>query len=313
MSTPLVSVVLPTYGRPEHLRRAAKSVNRQTYENIELVVVDDCSPTPAEQSLSPLDLENVETRIVRHEENRGANVARNTGIRTSEGTYVAFLDDDDEWKAQKIEKQVETFERAQTGVGLVYTGSVFRYGDHTQTVIYTNRGDVTEDILMGRRFGKFSTLMVERDVIERAGLPDPDLPSWQDWDWLLRLSQHCLFELVAEPLTIRWCKDDIDRIGDNFEEKRDVSYPRLLEKHVDLAGTYGWKYKRGFIAALTDEIGRSALRNGYYSDARKYLLKATYYYPFQRRRLIYTLVSLGGGYSYEPISRFVRALHRIGD
>jgi glycosyltransferase involved in cell wall biosynthesis len=312
MTDPPVSVVLPTYGRPDRLRRAAESVVDQTYGNVELVVVDDCSPTPATESLASVDLDGIELSCFRHEENRGANVARNTGIRNAAGTYIAFLDDDDEWKPAKLERQVETFERGGPDLGVVYTGSEFRYGDYTRTVTYTSSGDVTTDILVGRSFGKFSSLMIRRDVIDQAGLPDPDLPSWQERDWLLRLSEHCTFEPVAEPLTVRWCGED-DRIADNFEAKRDVTYPRFLEKHRDLAASYGRRYERRFVASLADMLGRSALKNGYYADARKYLLRACYCYPFETKRFVYALASLGGAYSYESIRRVVHAVHRNTD
>ena len=95
---PLVSVVLPTYDRPALVRKAVASVGAQTYPNVELLVVDDCSPTPVEQALEGLSLgPSIAVRVLRHEENRGGNAARNTGIRVAAGEYVAFLDDDDRW------------------------------------------------------------------------------------------------------------------------------------------------------------------------------------------------------------------------
>lgn len=313
MSDPLVSVVLPTYERPERLRRAVRSVVDQTYENVELLVVDDHSPTPAAESLSDVDLGGTETRHVRHERNRGANEARNTGIRRSDGAYVAFLDDDDEWKPTKIQKQVEAFEASGPDLGVVYTGSEFRYDEYTRQVAYDHAGDVTTDILSGESFGSFSTLLVDRETIEEAGLPDASFPSWQDREWLLRLSTCCTFEPVTELLTVRWCLDTGDRINDNFEEKCDVSYPRFIEKHRDLAASYGRLYERKFVASLSEILGQAALNHGRYADARKYLLRACYYYPFRKRNVAYALVALGGGYSYRPVSRLVRGLHGLGD
>ncbi|WP_336330088.1 glycosyltransferase family 2 protein [Haloarcula sp. CGMCC 1.2071] len=106
---PLVSVVIPTYGRDEHLPAAIKSVLNQQYDRIELLVVDDGSPTPVATTLPEDILSDGRVKTIRHKENRGANVARNTGIQTSNGDYVAFLDDDDRWDETKIGKQVDTF------------------------------------------------------------------------------------------------------------------------------------------------------------------------------------------------------------
>jgi len=313
MSNPLVSVVLPTYERPDRLCRAATSVAAQTYDRVELVVVDDCSSTPASKTLADVPFDSLTVRHVRHETNKGANEARNTGIARADGEYIAFLDDDDEWKPEKIEQQVATFDQADSETGVVYTGSEYRHDGYERVVLYTHHGDVTRDLLAGRTFGNFSTLMVQRSVIDEAGPPDTAFPSWQDREWLLRLSTCCAFEPVKEPLTIRWCMGTGDRIADNYADKRDISYPRFIEKHRDLAASYGWIYERKFVASLSAILGQAALEQGSYADARKYLLRSCYYYPFRKRNLVYALASLGGEYSYGPLSRLARTLHELFD
>jgi len=310
MDDPLISVVLPTYNRPDNLRNAVESVDKQTYENIELIIVDDHSPTSATDSLSPLTFSDLSINIIRHSENKGANEARNTGIRESTGEYIAFLDDDDDWDPSKIEKQVKVFREAGPEVGVVYTGSEYVYDDYERTVIFSLDGNVTEQILRGGSIGEFTTVMVRRDVIRAAGLPDTDFPSWQDRDWLLRLSCHCEFETVPEALTTRRRVTTEARISDNFEEKRDISYPLFVEKHRDLAAEYGWQCEHAFMAAMTELLGREALKNGYYSEARKYLLKSLRYYPFDKSRLVYSLIACGGKHTYTAAHTMARLLHR---
>lgn len=311
MNDPLVSVVLPTYNRPENLLNAVKSVQEQTYGYIELVVVDDHSPTPAADTLSHLSFDELTVEIIRHEQNRGANEARNTGIRESTGEYLAFLDDDDDWAPSKIEKQVEAFCEAGPEVGVVYTGSEYVYDDYVRTVVFSLEGDVTEEILRGRSLGEFTTVMVSRDVVTTAGLPDTDFPSWQDRDWFLRLSRHCEFKTVPEPLTTRRRKTEEASISDNFEEKRDISYPLFISKHRDLAREYGWRCERAFMAATTESLGQEALKNGYYGDAKKYLLKSLRYHPIDRSRVVYALVAFGGKYTYVAAHMLVSLLHRF--
>ena len=307
MTPPKVSVILPTYDRPEYLRKAVDSVGSQTYENVELVVVDDHSPTPAAETLDEVD--GVEIRIVRHEENRGANEARNTGIDAADGRYIAFLDDDDTWHPKKLERQVRTFDTTDSDVGVVYTGTRYEYGSYNRIEKASLSGQVTKALLRGGSFGQFSTLLVDAAVIEESGALDTRFPSWQDREWLLRLSTCCAFDCVEAPLTVRRRMSDEESITDNFEEKRDVSYPLFLSKHRSLASEYG--EERAFVASLSSILGECALKNGYYADARKYLLKSLYYGPLDPSTWVYAVVSLGGGVTYEPLSGFVHKLHQL--
>lgn len=306
---PLVSVVLPTYGRPERLRRAVESVAAQTYDDLRLVVVDDHSPIPSEEVLDGVSLDGLVVEHIRHEENRGANAARNTGIRESDGGFVAFLDDDDEWKPEKIQRQVETFRSASDRVGLVYTGTEYHYDGYTRTVAHTNRGDVTTAILTGASFAQFSAVMIRRSVIEEAGLPDERFPSWQDREWYLRLSLHCEFEPIPEPLTVRH-RDSDDAISTNYEEKRDVSYPLFIEKHRSLAASYGRRYERALIASLSESLAGAAVKNGHYADARRYYLKSIGYGPFSVWRWVNFLAIIGGRRTHRPVSKLARMFSR---
>lgn len=308
--TPLVSVVLPTYDRPERLRRAVESVNEQTYGNVELIVVDDHSSTPAEQVLADYSFEGLRVRHIRHAENEGANTARNNGIEAARGEFIAFLDDDDEWVPTKLERQVRVFSEADPEVGVVYTGMRLLYSEGTRTVVNTTEGDVTKDILVGRPLAPFSAVMVRAAVIERAGLPDERFPSWQDREWYLRLSQHCRFEPLPEPLTIQ-CRENEDRITRDFEAKRDISYPLFLSKHRSLAREHGWVYERRFVATLSESIGRAALRDESYPDARRYLLKAIVHYPFSPTSYLLLLATLGGGYTDRLAARAQRILQHL--
>lgn len=313
MSQPLVSVVIPTYKRPEKLRRATRSVAAQSYPNIELIVVDDHSPKPAQETLSSESFSDLDLVCIRHDENKGANEARNTGIREADGKYIALLDDDDDWHPEKISRQVEVFDESDDSVGVVYTGCEYNYGSYTREVIFTCEGNVAEDLFVGKSFGEFSTLMVREDVISEAGLPDERFPSWQDREWMIRLSQHTEFRVIKDLLTQRHCPEDEERISNNYTEKRDVSYPLMIEKHRDLARSYGRKYERLFLASLLFILGQDALKNRFYGDARKHLLKSVYYYPFDSHRMVFALVALGGRLSYEPARYLARTIHGLSD
>jgi glycosyltransferase involved in cell wall biosynthesis len=301
---PVVSVVLPTYNRPEELQRAVASVAEQTYPAIELVVVDDHSRIPATEALKGVEAGRLTLRIVRHDVNKGANAARNTGIEAASGDFVAFLDDDDEWHSDKLARQVATFAVANPDLGVVYTGMRFIRPSGTMDVIPRLSGDITRALLVGKSLSQFSAVMVRAATIEAAGLPDERFPSWQDREWYLRLSQHCAFEPVPEPLCIRRLDSD-DRISDNYQRKRDVSYPLLVETHRPLAARYG--LENAFIAATAESLGKTALQRGYFADARRFLLKAFWADPLRSPRFYAFLASaLGGRRVYRLVQRIAR-------
>jgi glycosyltransferase involved in cell wall biosynthesis len=326
---PLVSVVLPTYNRPERLVDAAESVAAQTYDPIELIVVDDHSDRPAHEVLPPetvgrsaasvstttatgerSDDGGVERlRHLRHDRNRGANAARNSGIEAARGEFVALLDDDDRWAPEKIARQVERFREAGESVGVVYTGTRYVGPDGAEQLTERARGyeDTTRAILVGKRIGEFPTAMVRREVFDDAGLPDERFPSWQDREWYLRASRHCRFEPVPEPLLIRGMGHG-DQLNENFEAKRDVSYPLFVRKHRSLAAEYGPLVERRFVASLSRALGMAAVSVGRYEEARRYLLRAIRYYPAETVAYPYLLASLGGEYTYRLGQRAVEVL-----
>ena len=113
--TPKVSVIIPTYNRAHLVGRAIRSVLNQTYQDFEIIVVDDGSTDNTEEVVKSFNDPRI--RYIRHEKNRGGSAACNTGIRAARGEYIAFQDSDDEWLPEKLEKQMQVFENTPTGVG----------------------------------------------------------------------------------------------------------------------------------------------------------------------------------------------------
>ena len=305
--TPLVSVIIPTHGRDKHLPAAINSVRNQQYERIELLVVDDGSPTPVATTLDEELLNDDRITITRHEENRGANVARNTGIQTANGNYVAFLDDDDQWDETKLRKQVDAFSESPAETGVVYTWVRRKSPSGTTVSTPTAAGEVITDLLTGANFGQFSSILVDTEVIADAGLPDERFPAWQDREWFFRLAQSCEFQPVEETLTYRQTGRG-DSITANFEQKRDVAYPLFVEKHGGLAAEYGPYYERTFLASMRRSLARSAIRAGRYDEARKYFLLAFLANPLYRPVHPHLLPSLGGKRTYELAASLRRRL-----
>jgi glycosyltransferase involved in cell wall biosynthesis len=309
--TPLVSVVIPTYGRAQFLSQAVHSVLNQSYENIELLIVDDASPDPVVDQLDDLPSEQVvSVEFLRHEENKGANAARNTGIKSATGDYIAFLDDDDRWAEEKIARQVQTFAEADPDVGVVYTWLRVERPDGTTIHTPSSRGDIVEDLIRGQSLGQFSSVMVDTSAIAAAGMTDERFPIWQDREWFFRLATHCKFEVVPEPLTIRQKGHD-DQISRGLREKADVAYPLFLSKHRQTAAERGRRYEQLFISSLRLSVGKTALYCDQYDEARHWFFLSVAAYPFRRNSYPYLFATLGGEATYHAARFIKRSVGRL--
>src|SRR5690625_2251037 len=204
MANSLVSVIIPTYKREKDIvSRAVKSVLNQTYSNFELIVVDD-SPNnykgrkSIEEFLTGLN--DARIKYIKHQENKGANAARNTGIRNAKGTYIAFLDDDDEWLDQKIEKQLKRI--IKSNVGLVYCSYYVLHNKEKYLRRQIKTNNVFIDLLKTNFIGSTSCVMVRKESIKDVGLFDENLLVYQDYDLYLHISRNYLIDVVDEALLI---------------------------------------------------------------------------------------------------------------
>ncbi|MDD4689312.1 MAG: glycosyltransferase [Eubacteriales bacterium] len=205
MNTPLVSAVITTYKRkPEMVVRAAKSILNQTYKNIELFVVDD-SPSDYEfrddvrDALAGIGDERLQ--YIMHEKNMGACAARNTGITASKGEFLSFLDDDDEWVEEKIEKLMEKMIHPE--IGLVYCGH-FVINEMNSTITEKKcrqlSGDVYDELFFSNFIGSTSFPLIRRECFEKVGMFDVEILSLQDYEMWMRISKEYKVDYVDLPL-----------------------------------------------------------------------------------------------------------------
>ena len=196
-----VSVVIPTYNRPSFLYSAIKSVLNQTFQDFEIIVVDDASTDNTRKVVAEFD----EKRIcyLRHRENRGGSTARNTGIKRSKGEFIAFLDDDDLWVRSKLEKQLDLFNK-KPEIGAVYSGAwiINKSGEIIGYDLPFLRGNILPDMLRKNHVGSCSFVMVRKECFDRIGTFDETLPASQDWDMWVRLGEHYHFDFCHEPLVL---------------------------------------------------------------------------------------------------------------
>lgn len=196
---PIVSAIIPNYNYAKYLRIALDSVLAQTYSPIEIVVVDDGS-TDGSRSILASYGDRIKTI---YQKNSGVAAARNRGIAECSGDYLAFLDPDDIWLPEKIEKQIAKFSE-NPALGLVHVGTENIDADGTLLSV-TNcgeEGSVFEDILLGKPviFGGGSGFMVPRNVIGNVGDFDERMSTSADWDMFCRIAKEYPFGAVCETL-----------------------------------------------------------------------------------------------------------------
>lgn len=213
MASPLVSVIIPTYNRANIVPRAIESVLRQTYDNLELIIVNDASNDSTEEVVRNYGDEQL--TYLAHETNRHVSAARNTGIDHASGEYVAFLDDDDEWLPEKLKRQINLLEGANNDVGMVYCWMEYRNGE---TVVRRYRpklrGDIFKQTIGGQPIGACSTLVVRNDVVDEIGGFDESLPRGNDGDFIRRVAQVCEVKYVDEILVRHYIGHEHGRITD---------------------------------------------------------------------------------------------------
>lgn len=200
MSTPLVSVVIPSYQRAQTVRTSIDSVLAQTLTDIEVIVVDDGSTDGTQDIVRSVPDDRV--RLIAHHTNRGGNAARQTGIDAAQGKWVAFLDSDDRWANTKLFRQLERLAECGDGYGLCYTWYDLHLGDGT---ILPPRGTSVEgcrrpEFLVGNVVGTFSTMLIARDLLTQIGGLNETLPSCQDWDLVIRVNRVAGICVVPETL-----------------------------------------------------------------------------------------------------------------
>ena len=190
----------------------------QTYPELECIVVDDASKDDTDQIIN--SFEDDRLKYFRHEKNKGASAARNTGIRQSKGGLIAFLDDDDEWIATKLEKQVPLLKGLPERFGMVYCW--MDYYDANNKLIHehhpTLKGYVFPQVLDAQRLGGCPTLLVKRKVVDQIGGFDESLPRGNDGDFIRRVCRKYEVDFLPEVLVKIHIDHGMPRISDDTKK-----------------------------------------------------------------------------------------------
>jgi peptidoglycan/LPS O-acetylase OafA/YrhL/glycosyltransferase involved in cell wall biosynthesis len=197
-----LSVVIPNFNTAEYVIAAVNSVLTQTFERLEVIVVDDGS---TDCSLQELERINDPRVTVVAQANRGLAGARNTGIILARGRYIGFLDSDDVWYPRKVEKQLAVMEaNSEIGATFSYSAYISEDGAPTgQLLISSCKQPTARDLAFRNHFGNGSTPIIRRECFEEAGLFAEQLQACEDQEMWVRIAARTKWklELIPEILT----------------------------------------------------------------------------------------------------------------
>lgn len=277
---PLVSIITITYNRGNLIHRCIESIQKQTYQNYEHIIVDGNSSDNTEAVVRSYN--DIHIKYVKLDE-RGPQVQMRAGADLAKGKYVTFLDDDDEYLPSKVEKQVELFETLPKDYGIVYCWMT--YYDYAKPNIPIKihktelRGDVGDIVVSAELVCGTPTLLIRRDVFEEFGGTYDDQHGLigSDWELASRICQKYKVDYVSESLIKVYVNHGRARLSTDFyteKAKRGILfYTHLLDEFNEVFERHP-KYAKTHYTHLTRYNSILKRRKEAFQYYRKYLMTA---------------------------------------
>ncbi len=297
---PYISAIIITWNRATYVRGAIQSVLDQTFSDFELLVLDNSSSDDTQNVVKRFSDKRI--RYIRHEP-LGISEARNLGVREARADIFGFLDDDDTWLPEKLERQTELFQASSPRVGMIYGGfhRVNERGVVYETFVPTLRGWGLEEYLCKRDPwpGSASNPLIRKEVFKSVGGYDEYLRTSEDWEFYLRLMRKFRIDFVPEPiLNVR--RHAGVRLGDRLREAAEAElkvceeFRDVLEKRPSCHSFY------------LQAIGGKFCRLGEFEKGRSYLRRAITLSPMNYIAWAQYLLSFLGVQAYGRIHRFYK-------
>lgn len=281
-----ISVIIPTFGKPLFLKKSITSVLCQTFNSIELIVVDDndpktCARKQTERILEQIMSNDSRVKYIKHERNMNGAVARNTGLTVAQGKYISFLDSDDIYMPERLQKCYNLMEGAPTSVAGVYTGCEFRRRGKT----YLKYTDVKYgNYLVSTLACTFmlctgSNIFVRKSVVDELNGFDPMFLRQQDYEFMVRIFENYTFEAIPELLVI---KNNENYNLPNIEKVIAIRN-QYLDKFKYIIDDLSQQDKKYIYHSNYINIAEIALAQNRYKIANDYYSKASDYIHLSKR------------------------------
>lgn len=244
---PEVSVLIPAYNAQNFIQRTIESALRQTFQDLEIIIVDDGSKDETPDIIRAM--QRSDTRVnYYYQENQGLSNTRNRLMKLARGEFVAFLDHDDEWLPGKIEKQIKLFGKDRR-IGLVFSDAYIKRNGKIIGTCFKERKPFRNDIfykyLFSDNFVPLLTAMAPRQVLAKFMPFNPEYRISEEFDMFLKVAREHMFDYVEEPLAIYHLHENNTVISESkrlieedfsildFWLNRDPSISRLYKKELN--------------------------------------------------------------------------------
>ena len=261
---PKVSIIIPAYNAESTIKCTIRSVHKQTYRDYELIIIDDGSTDRTVEIVREIADDRLKLFSYK---NAGLPTARNRGIQQATGEYIAFLDADDLWTRDKLEKQVAVLE-TNPEVGVVYS-QTYCIDSQSNFLYYCNpvcfAGDVLKELFLTNFLHNGSNPLIRQQAIATVGKFDSSLNSSEDWDYYLRLAALYPFAVVPKYQVLY--RQTENNMSSNVARVKQASYTvleRAYQKHPQLQ-----RYRRQSLSILHLYCAELYLRNSKYKAQDK--------------------------------------------
>lgn len=292
---PLVSVIIPLYNCEEFAAEAIESVLAQTYQNFEIIVINDGSTDRSADAVKRY----LDRIVYREQKNSGSAVARNEGIKLAKGELIAFLDADDLWLPDRLESQVPHFE-THPETGLAHADRILfdsetneEFPDDNDAALKAKTGNILPELFQ-YNFIATQTVMIRRECFEDVGLFDPEFRAAQDYNMWLRICKK--YAVHYMPKVVARYRIHEGQISWRF----DVSYEserRVIEKFIEQ--NPGMEFLKTFsvearLADLYYRFGHDCFHSRNFEKARETLSKSLNYKWANPRAALFLMLSVAG-------------------
>jgi len=287
---PLVSIILPTYNCASFLPHSIGTILSQTYNSYEIIVIDDGSTDNTKEVLYPF-MQRI--KYIRLEHNKGLPTARNTGIQSAQGKYIAFIDADDLWIPEKLRTDIEYFE-THPEVSMVYSKhiNIDEKGNdlNGNTKNKLPSGNIFTQLFSEQNFIITSSVVVRKEIFETTGLFDGQLFNCQDWDLWLRIAFHFQVAGIDKPLVkYRHNPHSLSKNRNNVLKYQKIVIDKIYNTFKDQENGINEKLYKKRLASHYAKVGRYYLRIGDKNRAKENFALSLKNAPLNFRSLRYYL------------------------
>jgi glycosyltransferase involved in cell wall biosynthesis len=275
---PLVSVIMPSFNSERTILRAMRSVLAQTYRNFEVIIADDASKDATAQQVASLNDPRICFIPSNETVNRGPAAARNRALARARGTYIAFLDSDDEWLPEKLAKQVAFLEaHPQHSLVVSNASDISPQGDVIEAEFDSSppvSGPDAWRVLLKYSFIETSSVMTRRALVEELGGFDPALFVSQDQDLWIRLALRGEVGIIDTVLG-KIHQVPSGHMSRNKHRQAEIMLP-MIEKHIArLDGKLSRREIDDILGHRYQIVGRTLFLHGYYGLGLKLMAQAS--------------------------------------